>query len=76
MHRAIFQYKQWGSKPDAYFSESLKELGATFGANILPVVTSGITTINKWVQAFGELDGTSQKLIVGMAAVAAALALY
>jgi hypothetical protein len=54
------------------FSESLKELGATFGANILPVVTSGITTINKWVQAFGELDGTSQKLIVGMAAVAAA----
>ncbi|OCA97877.1 phage tail tape measure protein [Clostridium beijerinckii] len=55
------------------FQESLKELGATMGQNILPVITPIITKINEWVQAFGKLDPSIQKIIIVFAALLAAL---
>jgi hypothetical protein len=55
------------------FQESLKELGATMGQNILPVITPIITKLNEWVQAFGKLDPGIQKIIIVIAALLAAL---
>jgi len=55
------------------FQESLKELGATMGQNILPVITPIITKLNEWVQAFGKLDSGTQKTIIVIGAVLAAL---
>jgi len=55
------------------FQESLKELGATMGQNLLPVVTPIITKINEWIQAFGNLDPSVQKIIIVIAALAAAV---
>ncbi|AOR22734.1 phage tail tape measure protein [Clostridium taeniosporum] len=55
------------------FQESLKELGATMGQNILPVITPIITKLNEWVQAFGKLDPSIQKIIIVFAALLAAL---
>lgn len=55
------------------FQESLKELGATMGQNILPVITPIITKLNEWVQAFGKLDSVTQKTIIVIGAVLAAL---
>lgn len=55
------------------FSESLKELGATIGENIVPVVTPIIKKINEIIKKFGELDSGTQKRIVRIAAFAAAV---
>lgn len=55
------------------FNESLKELGATLGTNILPLVTPVITKINEWVQSFAALDQSTQKTILIIAGIAAAL---
>lgn len=55
------------------FQESLKELGATMGQNILPVITPIITKLNEWVQAFGKLDPGIQKIIIVIATLLAAL---
>ena len=55
------------------FQESLKELGATMGQNLLPVITPIITKINEWIQSFGNLDPSVQKIIIVIAALAAAV---
>lgn len=55
------------------FKESLKELGATFGENLLPVLTPFIAKANDLLKTFGQLDKDTQKNIVtfGMYAIAA-----
>lgn len=55
------------------FSESIKEVGASFGEHILPVITPVIAQINESIKAFGNLDGTTQKTILVLAGVAAAV---
>jgi len=55
------------------FTESMKELGATMGAQMLPYVTAIITKINEWVQQFAQLDAKTQKIILVVAGVAAAI---
>jgi phage-related minor tail protein len=55
------------------FQESLKELGATMGQNILPVITPIIAKLNEWVQEFGKLDSGTQKTIIVIGAVLAAI---
>ncbi|MHC6181068.1 phage tail tape measure protein [Clostridium sp. JNZ X4-2] len=54
------------------FQESLKELGATMGQNILPVITPIIAALNGWIQAFGKLDQGSQRIILITGALIAA----
>ncbi|MBE6068088.1 MAG: phage tail tape measure protein [Clostridium lundense] len=55
------------------FQESLKELGATMGQNILPIITPIITKLNEWIQAFGKLDQSTQKTILIIGAIVAAI---
>ncbi len=55
------------------FSESLKELGATMGENLLPLITPIIAKINIWVQKFGELSPATQKTIMIIAGIVAAI---
>ncbi|MBR9648592.1 phage tail tape measure protein [Clostridium tyrobutyricum] len=55
------------------FQESLKELGATMGQNILPIITPIIARLNEWIQAFGKLDKGSQRIILVIGAVIAAI---
>ena len=55
------------------FSESLKELGATMGQHILPVITPLIQKLNEMVQKFGDLSPGVQKTILVVAGVAAAI---
>nr|WP_303396688.1 phage tail tape measure protein [Clostridium tyrobutyricum] len=55
------------------FQESLKELGATMGQNILPIITPIIARLNEWIQAFGKLDQGSQRIILVIGAVIAAI---
>jgi len=55
------------------FSESLKELGATMGQHILPVITPLIQKLNELVQKFGDLSPSAQKTILVVAGVAAAI---
>jgi|GEM_PF-4819718 len=55
------------------FGESLKELGQTFGKDLLPVITPVIKGANTLIQSFGDLDSVQRKNVVGVAlAVAAA----
>jgi phage-related minor tail protein len=54
------------------FQESLKELGAAMGQNILPVITPIIAALNEWIQAFGKLDQGSQRIILITGALIAA----
>ena len=42
------------------FSESIKELGATMGQHILPVITPLIQRLNELVQRFGALSPSAQ----------------
>lgn len=53
--------------------ESLKELGVTFGQVLLPAVTEIIKKINKWLESLRNLSPETKKLIVVIAALAAAL---
>jgi len=55
------------------FSESVKELGASFGQYILPVITPLLTKINNMVQAFGKLDEKTKKIILVVAGITAAI---
>lgn len=55
------------------FSESLKELGASFGENLLPVITPIIQGVNNMVKAFGNLSPGAKKIITVVALVAAAV---
>ncbi|MDR5586038.1 phage tail tape measure protein [Clostridium aquiflavi] len=54
------------------FQESLKELGAAMGQNILPIITPIIARLNEWIQAFGKLDQGSQRIIIITGALIAA----
>jgi len=53
------------------FQESLKELGATFGENLLPIITPFIQRINELVQKFGALDKETQMNIIKIAGLVA-----
>lgn len=55
------------------FSESLKEVGATFGKEILPVVTPLLTKLNELIQKFGQLNKGTKKTILVMAGIAAVI---
>lgn len=55
------------------FQESLKELGATFGEELLPIVTPMIGELNDLVQAFGDLDDGMKEAIVKGALLVAAI---
>ncbi len=55
------------------FTESLKEVAATFGEVLLPVITPMIQKINEIVQKIGEIDAGTKQHIVTLLAVAAAV---
>lgn len=55
------------------FTETLKELGATFGEVILPVITPIIAKLNEWLLKFKELSPETQSMIIKIAAIAAAV---
>lgn len=55
------------------FQESLKELGASIGAVILPAFTKIVKHANNILKAFKNLDPTTKTLIVIFGGVAAAL---
>ena len=48
------------------FTESLKELGATMGENLLPIITPIIAQINDLVKRFGQASPETKKLIMIM----------
>lgn len=54
------------------FQESTKELAASFGEELLPVITPIIQGATDMVQKFGELDEEQKQMILKIAAVAAA----
>lgn len=55
------------------FQESVKELGASFGSVLLPVITPIINAANNMLKSFRELSPETKKFIVIGAALAAAL---
>ena len=55
------------------FGETMKELGANIGQYILPVVTPLITKLSEMAQAFGDLSPATQKTILVIAGIAAAI---
>ncbi|MGL5190914.1 MAG: phage tail tape measure protein [Cetobacterium sp.] len=55
------------------FKESLKELGTTFGQDILPMVTPVIKKANELIKGFSELDEESRKNVISTALFAAGL---
>lgn len=61
------------SNQQRIFTESLKELSATFGQHLLPVITPCITKLNELLQKFGSLDEDTQKNIVKFGALAIAI---
>lgn len=55
------------------FTESMKELGATIGQQILPIVTPIIAKLNTIIKQFSQLDDGTKRTILVIAAVAAAI---
>jgi hypothetical protein len=55
------------------FQESLKEIGVTFGNILLPTFTAIISKINELLQMFGNLDPYTQKIIVVVGLITAAI---
>lgn len=55
------------------FVESLKELGASLGESILPIITPIIQALTNMVQKFASLPEPIKKVVVVMALVAAAV---
>ena len=55
------------------FQESLKELSATFGQNLLPVITPIIQKFTELVKKFGDLSPESQKVILVIGGLVAAI---
>lgn len=53
------------------FAESLKELGATFGKELLPAITPVIQNATELIKAFAKTDDETRKNIVRFAAFAA-----
>jgi len=56
------------------FQESLKEVGSTFGAVLLPYFTKAITYINGLLKAFKGLDENTKKAILAMAGIVGVVA--
>lgn len=54
-------------------SQAVKDLGADFGKILLPVITPLIKNIAESVKSFSNLDDSTKKIIVTIAAVAAAV---
>ena len=55
------------------FHESLKELGTSFGQILLPAFTSLVTKVNLLIQGFTSLNPQTQRIVVIIAGVAAAI---
>jgi hypothetical protein len=55
------------------FTESLKELAVQFGQVMLPAFTRAIKVVNGWVESLRAMDDGQRRMIIGVAAVAAAL---
>lgn len=55
------------------FGESLKELGATMGENLLPVITPIIHGINEMIKRFGAMSPATQKMVLAIAGIVAAV---
>ncbi len=53
--------------------ESLKQLAATMGENLLPVINPILQKINEWVEKFSSLDKGTQNFIIKAALMAAAV---
>jgi len=67
--------KEFGSAANQtrVFTEGLKEVGAQFGAVILPYFTKAVTVVNGYMKQVMATDSEQKKWIVGIAAVAAAV---
>ena len=52
------------------FSESLKELGDTFGSEILPLFTKAITFVNGLLKEFAKLDSETKTTILTIGGIA------
>ena len=55
------------------FQESMKELGSSFGQIILPAFTKLVKRANNILKVFKNLDPSTKKIVVAIAALAAAL---
>lgn len=55
------------------FQESLKQIGVTIGQNILPIITPMIQKLSETIQKLGDLNPKTQKLILVVAGIAAAI---
>lgn len=55
------------------FQESTKQLGATFGQKILPILTPLIVKLNELMLKFANLNPKTQETIIKIAAIAAAI---
>lgn len=55
------------------FKETIKELGISFGEEILPLITPVLSFLNDMLQAFSKLPGPVKRTVVVMAMLAAAI---
>lgn len=55
------------------FQAAVQDLGANFGAVLLPIITPVIQKISSLIQKFGQLSPTVQKIIVVVGLIAAAI---
>ncbi len=55
------------------FQESLKEAAATLGQNLLPIITPILQKMSHFIQSFSEMDEGTQKFILTMLGIAAAI---
>lgn len=55
------------------FTEGLKELSASLGEQLLPIITPIIAKLNSMVQTFAALDDEQKKIILVTAGIAAAI---
>ena len=53
--------------------ESIKELGAEIGEELLPIVVPLLKKINEWIQSFTKLDSGTKQTILTIAGLAAAV---
>lgn len=47
--------------------ESIKQLGAEFGQNLLPIVASILKPLNEFLKKLGNMSPTTQKVVIGIA---------
>lgn len=55
------------------FSEGIKELSASLGEQLLPIITPIIAKLNSMVQTFAKMDDEQKKTILTIAGIAAAI---